>query len=76
MPTTPVAIAFGRVLRECRERADMSQETLAAEADLARGYVGMLERGVRQPTLETVIRLANALNVSASTLVTRTIAEL
>jgi len=64
--------AFGEVLRECRAKAGISQEQLALQADLDRTYISLLERGLRQPTLETVFRLAGVLGVSAGTMVSRT----
>lgn len=71
-----VAIAFGKVLRETRERSHISQEELAAAAGLDRTYVSMLERGVRQPTIETLFRLASALDVTPSSLISKTSTEL
>ena len=71
----PLPIAFGKVLREYRERAGLSQEGLANAADLDRTFIGMLERGQRQPTLDSVFRIADALKVAPSTLVARTAAE-
>ena len=47
----------------------MSQEQLAARADLHRTEIGLLENGKRAPLLETVIKLAAALEVSANDLV-------
>lgn len=76
MASKPLSIAFGKVLRDCRERAGLSQENLADAAELDRTYIGMLERGQRQPTLETLFRIAAALNVAPQTLVARTAAEL
>ncbi len=76
MPPKPLSIAFGKVLREYRERAALSQEDLADAADLDRTFVGMLERGQRQPSLESLFRIAAALKVAPSTLVARTAAEL
>lgn len=71
-----IQTAFGRVLREYRERSDISQEVLALEAGIDRTFVSLLERGKRQPTLTTLFRLAKVLDVSPTTLVSRTIAEL
>jgi transcriptional regulator with XRE-family HTH domain len=71
-----IQAAFGRVLREYRERSDISQEALALEAGIDRTFVSLLERGKRQPTLTTLFRLAKVLDVSPTTLVSRTIAEL
>jgi transcriptional regulator with XRE-family HTH domain len=75
MPDSPLATAFGKILRESRQRAGLSQEELADAADLDRTFIGMLERGKRQPTLESLFRIADALHVAPSTLVARTAAE-
>lgn len=64
--------AFGRVLREYRLKSKLSQEDLALEAGIDRTFVSLLERGKRQPTLETLFRLAKVLGVSPATLVART----
>lgn len=64
--------AFGEVLRECRESARLSQEALALDADLDRTYVSLLERGLRQPTLETLFALAKVLKITPATLIART----
>ena len=68
--------AFGRVLREYRLKSTLSQEDLALEAGIDRTFVSLLERGKRQPTLQTVFRLAKVLDVSPATLVARTFAAL
>lgn len=47
----------------------MSQEKLAFQSNLDRTYISMLERGVHQPTLNTLLSLAEALNMKASELV-------
>ncbi len=60
------AIAFGKVLRQLRQNKGLSQEQLGFEADLRRTYVSILELGQQQPSLTTVIKLAKALNISAS----------
>jgi transcriptional regulator with XRE-family HTH domain len=76
MPSKPLSVAFGKVLREYRERAGLSQESLADAAELDRTFIGMLERGQRQPTLESLFRIAAALKVAPQTLIARTAAEL
>ena len=75
MGVKSVHAAFGRVLREARQRAGLSQERLALEAELDRTFISMMERGLRQPTLETVFRIADVLKISPATLVARTAAE-
>jgi transcriptional regulator with XRE-family HTH domain len=56
-------------LRRRREAAGLSQEALAAEADLHRNYVGLLERGQRMPSILVVQQLANALGTTMADLI-------
>lgn len=65
------AECFGKVLREARERAKLSQEALADLADLDRTYVSLLERGRRQPSLTTMLALAAALDLRLAVLTGR-----
>lgn len=61
-------VAFGRVLRELRRERGLSQEALALEADLQRNYISLIERGINQPTITTIFKLAAALNLRPSRL--------
>ena len=63
------AVAFGRVLRRRRLDASLTQESLALEAGLERVFISWLENGHKQPTFHTMLKLARALNCSASDLV-------
>lgn len=63
------AVAFGRVVRQLRLEAGLTQEALGFEADLRRTYVSILELGQQQPTLTTILKLANALNRSAKEII-------
>lgn len=65
-------IAFGKVLRARRKKAGLSQESLALDAGLERTFISMLERGERQPSLGTLLKLAEALKCSAADLVSQT----
>jgi len=58
------AVLFGAVLRRDRTGAGFTQEGLAEAAGLHHTFVSRLERGERAPSLETVLRLADALGVS------------
>jgi transcriptional regulator with XRE-family HTH domain len=60
--------SFGIRLRETRVAAGISQEHLAALADLDRTYISILERGLRNPSLLCVGKLAAALGVQISEL--------
>lgn len=61
--------AIGAALRRLRKGAGMSQEELADRAAVHRTFVSQIERGLRNPTLEVIGRLADALGMSASSLV-------
>lgn len=54
---------FGLAIRRHRELLRLSQDELAARADLDRTYVSGIERNKRNPTLNVQQRLANALGV-------------
>lgn len=62
-------LAFGKVLRERRKLAGLTQEQLALEADIQRNYVSLIERGVNQPTITVIFKLASALRCPPSLLV-------
>lgn len=65
-------VTFGVTVRQLRERQAWSQEELAERADLNRSYVGELERGKAIPSLLTLRKLAAALGISLSQLITHT----
>ncbi len=67
---------FGHIVRRRRLRARMSQETLAAEAACHPTYISLVERGLRNPSLNTVLKLAEALNCPAWKLIRETEAQL
>jgi transcriptional regulator with XRE-family HTH domain len=58
----------GRNVRSLRKRLGVSQEELAFRAKLHRTYVSGVERGVRNPTVLIVGRLATALQVQPAAL--------
>lgn len=60
---------FGAVVKDYRAKLAISQEELAHRAGLDRTFVSRIERGVRQPTISSLIRLGQALGVSASELI-------
>jgi len=59
---------FGLVIKNWRKKSGISQDELARHAELHRTYVSDIERGVRNPSLQSIERLAKAFNVSFSTL--------
>lgn len=68
--------AFGKVLREARHAIGVSQEKLALRAGLDRTYISMLERGLRQPSLVTILLLSSNLDIKASELLERTLKKI
>ena len=59
----------GSVMREIREKKGISQEVISGLADIGRTHLSAIERGLRKPTLETLFRIADALNIKASEIV-------
>jgi transcriptional regulator with XRE-family HTH domain len=59
---------LGRNVRRLREGKALSQKAFADEAGIHRTYVSDIERGVRNPTITVVERLAVALGMSAGEL--------
>jgi transcriptional regulator with XRE-family HTH domain len=62
---------LGGELRRLRERAKLTQEGLSFRADLSRPYISQLERDHKSPTLDTLFRICDALDVSAVDVVRR-----
>lgn len=61
--------SFGKIILKYRNEKKISQEMLATLSGLDRTYISLLERGKRNPTLKTIFKLAEALEVLPSALV-------
>jgi transcriptional regulator with XRE-family HTH domain len=59
---------LGKRIKECRHAADKSQETLAFEAQVDRTYISAIERGVANPSVETLADICYWLNVTLAEL--------
>ncbi len=68
----PVAIGFARRLKACRKAAGITQEGLAALAGIHRTETSLLERGLREPRLGTVVKLADTLGITIGELLGET----
>lgn len=53
---------FGQRLREQRLKQNLTLEQLAEKANLSPNYVGMVERGLKEPGFATIVKLLNGLN--------------
>jgi CheY-like chemotaxis protein/DNA-binding XRE family transcriptional regulator len=65
---TDVKKGFGLTIKKWRGRSGISQEELAKRAGLHRSYVADIERGARNASLQSIEKLAKALELSLSTL--------
>ena len=59
---------IGKRIKKYRTQSKLRQEQLAEKTGLSTNYIGMIERGEKVPALETFLKIANALQVSADML--------
>jgi transcriptional regulator with XRE-family HTH domain len=62
-------VVFGRNVRKVRQQRRMTQEMLAFEAKIDLTYVGGIERGKRNPSLSVMARIAAALSIPLTKLI-------
>ena len=60
--------ALGRAVRKYRHRLGLTQESASERADLHRTYLADVERGARNASIGSIVKVANALEVSVSDL--------
>ena len=68
MASTKIRKAFGKRVRELRQSKGFSQESLADAVGLHRTYIGAIERGEQNVSIDNIAKLAKILKVSISTL--------
>jgi transcriptional regulator with XRE-family HTH domain len=68
---TTVGGMLGEELRRARDEAGLSQEEVAARAEIDRSYLSQLENDKKSPTLDLLFRVCKAIGIKASTLVAR-----
>ena len=66
MKKNPDLVKFGLNVRRLRLKKGLSQVDLAKRAGLSANYIGTLERGVQNPSLKTLERLAKGLGCGMS----------
>lgn len=59
---------FGEHLKELRKNKNLTQQEFAIKSGLHRNYIGMIERGERNPSLKNLELIATTLNISLSEL--------
>jgi transcriptional regulator with XRE-family HTH domain len=67
-----IRVAFGLAVRKLRQERGISQEKLAELAEIHRTYIGDVERGTRNIALVNMGRIAKALRVPLSSLISET----
>lgn len=55
---------IGTRIREFRKMRQLSQSTLSELADLSPGYISYIENGSKIPSLDTIVQIANALEIT------------
>lgn len=63
--------AFGRVLQQARKERQLSQEEFGFKSGYHRTYISFLERGLKSPSLVTIMDFADTLRISASEFIRR-----
>ncbi len=63
MTEEDLRLLFGKRIAQLRKDKGLSQDKLAWEGDMARSFIGEVERGLRNPTLINICKLADALGV-------------
>lgn len=64
-----LAKKFGEIIKRERGELEMTQEMLAVNSGLHKNYISFLERGMRQPSLETIFVLSEALGMQPDELI-------
>ncbi len=60
--------SFGKHLKELRNKENLTQQEFASKSGLHRNYIGMIERGERNPSLINLEIIARTFNISLSEL--------
>ena len=68
--TSPEAL-LGKEIAKLRRRNGLSQEELGFRAEVHRTYISQLERGLKSPTLNVILKFAKALKVPGAQLIGR-----
>lgn len=65
---TNIRVRFGHAVRACRGRQRLTQEQLAERSGLSQKFIGEIERGTANPTIDTISQLASALTMDVGEL--------
>lgn len=68
MDRTKILLHFGQRVRKIRKSVGLSQEELSYKSNVNRTYIGMIERGEKNVTLLTIVKIAKALEINITDL--------
>ena len=68
---TAICSEVARILKAERKKRQLSMTTMAAKAGLSQQMVSYVERGMRNPTLETLLRITDALDINLAKVIAR-----
>jgi len=68
---TAICSEVARILKAERKKRELSMTTVAAKAGLSQQMVSYVERGMRNPTLETLLRITDALDIDLTKVIAR-----
>jgi transcriptional regulator with XRE-family HTH domain len=66
-----ICFAVAKILREEREKRQLSMTTVAEKAGLSQQMVSYVERGIRNPTFDTLLRITDALDLDLAKVIAR-----
>lgn len=66
-------VAMGKRMKMCRRARNLSQEEMADAVQISISFYGNIERGVRVPSVDTLVAIANVLEVGTDYLLTDSI---
>lgn len=67
---------LGINIKEYRKKMGLSQSELAEKSDVSPSFIGYIERAKKTPSLKTILKISNSLNVSVSVLFGENIQEI
>jgi transcriptional regulator with XRE-family HTH domain len=68
---TAICSEVAKILKTERKKRQLSMTTVAAKAGLSQQMVSYVERGMRNPTLETLLRITDALDIDLAKVIIR-----
>lgn len=60
---------FGKILKQYRKEKNISHEKFAFKCELDRTYISLLERGQRNPTLNSIFRISKGLRIKPNKMI-------